>query len=330
MKTQISISRKLIITLVIFIIGFVLLFNGIYSYYKYNHALLLETMSESECKKGAYVVGNIDSYVVYRVKENNKTLGSDTTLITFFKAYEFYTIPIAQDSYVRIMVSDDSIISRLKNFTDGKGENIYFMGEIIDSPVEFPYNWYASIEDFNPEDVIKPYVIKEIKFENKKDIMHIGFLLMAFSVLLFFSDGGVKSVISKDTDGLDNTEKKDNYYAGHYDKSNQLLIEIRQLEVYEKRLSELKKKCLIAFLTLVIGIYIIVGFSLLEIKIIGILFIIFSLKSIWNYFINSNNTLAAYLVKLCRLESLSVKIEECNYNIEVLQKFLNKKQETQK
>ena len=112
MKTQISISRRLIITFVIFIIGSLLLFKGFHSYYKHNHALSLETMSESECKKGDYVVGNIDSYVVYRVKENNKTLGSDTTLLTYMKAYNFYTIPTAQDTYARIMVSDKSTLTK--------------------------------------------------------------------------------------------------------------------------------------------------------------------------------------------------------------------------
>ncbi|MCH5250801.1 MAG: hypothetical protein J1E98_12750 [Lachnospiraceae bacterium] len=324
MKTRVFISKKLIITVVIFTIGLMFLFKGINSYFKHNQALSLETLTESECKKGSYVVGNIDSYVIYRIKENNKVLGSSDTLLTYTKAYEFYTVPIAQNSYIRIMVSDKDMLSKLKNFIEGKGESFYFEGEIVDSPIEFNYKWYAAIEGFNAEDVIKPYVIKEINFESNKSTIYIGILLVVFSALLFFADGGVKSVVSKDIDDANitgNRGSRSNDYTNSYNKRNEILIEIRQLESYENRLSELKKKCIIGFVLLGIGIYIIVSSYLWEIKLIGILLIILSIKSIWKYFINSNNRLARQLVKLFGIESLSEKIDECKDNIDKMENY---------
>ena len=325
MKTRIAISKKLIITTVIFVVGLILLFKGINSYYKHNHALSLENLTESKCKKGTYVVGNIDSYVVYRIKENNKVLGSSDTLLTYTKAYEFYTVPIAQNTYIRIMVSGKDVLSKLKEFIEGKGESFYFEGEIVDSPVEFNYKWYASIEDFNPEDVIKPYVIKEINFESNKSTIYVGILLVVFSALLFFGDGGVKSVVSRDNDEagiLGNRGSRSNDYANSYNKHNELLIEIRQLELFETRLSELKKKCIIGFVMLGIGIYIIVSAYLWEIKFVGVLLIVISVRSVWKYFINSNNRVAHHLVKLFGIESLSLKIEECKDNISILQSHI--------
>lgn len=319
MKVNINNSKKSIITIVIFIFGLILLFKGINSNYKYNHALSLENLSESECKEGVYVVGNIDSYVGFKPKGSNTFTGSSHGLVTYIKTYDFYTVPIVQGSYIRIMVSDKSTLSALKNFEEGKGESLYFEGEIIASPIDLNYKWYSSIEGFRAEDVIEPYVIKEINFESNKDIIYVGILLTVFSALLFFSDGGIKSIISKDTEDIVKTSNRSNEFVNSYNKQNDLVLEIRRLELFEKRLSGLKRKCLISFVLLGIGIYIIVSAYLWELKFIGILLVAISIKSMLKYFINSNNALALHFVKLFGLESLSLKIEECKDNIDKIE-----------
>lgn len=326
MRTNISISKRIVINIIIFVIGLILLSGGVKSYYKYKHAIPIKDLNEWDCKEGKYVIGNIDEYVVKKMAGTDKYAGISSTLLTLTgKAYNFYTIPIAQNSYIRIMISDNSILDKLKNFTVGKGEGVYFEGEIINSPIEISLKWYDGIEGFNKEDVVKSYVIKEINIKRKKDLTYIGFLLVIFSVLLFYSSGGVNSVITKEND-IDDTKPKNNNYANSYNKSNELLLEKNKLQLFEKRLSELKKKCFVGFILLGLGVYIVVGFHFLEIKLIGILLIIYSVRCIWRYFINSGSEPALWLVRKFGLESVSVKIEECRINVWEIEGLLEKEE----
>ncbi|MDE6663250.1 MAG: hypothetical protein K2K46_07875 [Lachnospiraceae bacterium] len=329
MRTNISISKRIVFNIIIFVIGSVLLLGGVKSYYKYKHAIPIRNLNEWDCKEGKYVSGSIDEYIGQKLEVGNKSIfmGSCTTLLTLTgKAYEFYTVPIAQDSYIRIMLSDKSILDKLKNFSEGKGEGIYFIGEIKASPIEAPIKWYDRIEGFSSADVVKSYVIREINIKSKKDLTYIGLLLVIFSVLLFYSSGGINNIVTKenDTDGI---KPKSNNYANSYNKSNELLLEKNKLQLFEKRLSELKKKCFIGFVLLGLGIYIVVGFHFLEIKLIGILLILYSIKCICRYFINSGSESALWLVRKFGLESVSVKIEECKINVWEIERLLEKEEE---
>ncbi|MBD5445449.1 MAG: hypothetical protein HDR29_07865 [Lachnospiraceae bacterium] len=327
MRTNISISKRIVINIIIFVIGLVLLLGGVKSYYKYKHAIPIKDLNEWDCKEGRYVIGNIDEYVVKKMAGTDKYAEISSTLLTLTgKAYDFYTIPIAQNSYIRIMISDNSILDKLKNFTVGKGEGVYFEGEIINSPIEISLKWYDGIEGFNTENLVKSYVIKEINIKSKKDLTYIGFLLVIFSVLLFYSSGGINSVITKenDTDGI---KPKNNNYANSYNKSNELLLEKNKLQLFEKRLSGLKKECFVGFIILMLGVYIVIRFHFFEIILIGILLIIYSVKCIWRYFINSGSELALWLVKKFGLESVSVKIEECRINVWEIERLLEKEEE---
>lgn len=331
MHINISISKRIIINIIVFVIGLTLLCNGINSYYKSKHAVQLENLSESICKNGVYVKGNIDSYVGFKLMGSNKFSGVSATLLslTSVKSWDFYTIPIAQGSYIRIMTADKSTIDKLQNFEDGKGEGIYFEGKIIASPVSFPLKWYSHIEGFKANDVVSPYVIKEIKFDNAKNIIYIGFLFLAFSALLFFDAGGIKSVISKETEDENKAVWKNNNYANSYNKSNELLMEKYQLQLLEKRLAALRNRAILGFLMLVMGIYIIFEFYLVAafhswiVILTGISLIISSIKRIWKYFINSNNAAAVFLIRKFNMESISLKIEQCRRNMEELEGLLN-------
>ena len=327
MRTNISISKRIVFNIIIFVIGLVLLLGGVKSYYKYKHAIPIKNLNEWNCKEGKYVTGNIDEYVVRKMEGTGKFAGSGHTLLTLTgKAYEFYTIPIAENSYIQIMISDNSILDKLKNYTEGKGEGVNFEGEIITPPIEISLEWYNGIEGFNTENLVKSYVIKEINIKNKKDLTYIGFLLVIFSVLLFYSNGGINSVITKEND-IDSLKPKNNNYANSYNKSNELLLEKNKLQLFEKRLSELKKKCLVSFILLGLGIYIVVVFHFLEIKLIGILLIIYSVKCIWRYFINSGSEPALWIVRKFGLESVSVKIEECRINVWEIERLLEREEE---
>lgn len=311
MKYHISISKKEIFTAVILIVGFILLFKGIHSAYRYNHALNLETLNERGLKEGTYVTGNINSYIGQIMYGSNKFNGVSMGWVTLGKTYEFYTIPIEGGSYIALMISDASVIEKLNAFDNGYGEGVYFEGIIIEPPTELNYKWYEHVEGFNMESLIDSVVIQEANLKGK-NTTYLGFLLIVIASLIFFSSGGIKNVVMEETD---NSGSVYNNYAKLYSKDNELRAEQMQLETLEKRLLSMKRTCILCPFILAFGIYMIYQFHLL----IGIMLIITSISNAWNYFINSANTLAKSLVRRLTLKSISIQIEEHRQNIERLQ-----------
>lgn len=316
MKYHVSITKREVITALLLIIGLTLLFRGIHSYYKSNHALNLENLNEQRLKDGDYVIGNIDTYIGQIMYGSNQFSGVSQTHLTSGRAYNFYTIPVGQNSYICIMVYGKSLLSQLKAFENGHGEKIYFEGIIVEPPTDINYDWYAYVEGFDTKDLIDSYVIKEAHFDRNKYIVYIGVLLLFIAALLFFGAGGFKNFVMEETE---NTRPVYNNYARIYNRNNELLAEQMQLETLERRLLSIKRYAVLCVILLLLGIYIVYSAYLWEIKGFGILLILISIRGIWNYFINSANTMAKSLVKRFTLKSLSIQIEEHKKNIEKLE-----------
>ncbi|MCM1049855.1 MAG: hypothetical protein NC433_15680 [Clostridiales bacterium] len=315
MKYHVFIGKREILTAIIFIVGLIILFNGIHSTYKYNHALNLNTLEESELKDGAYVTGSIDSYVGKNLYGSNKFSGVSVTFLTSGKAYDIYTIPIGQNSYICIMAYSKSLLDRLEAFENGHGENAYFTGKIITPQFDLNLEWHASIDGFHTEDLIDSYVIKEINPERNKRIIYIGVLLIVVAVLLFFSAGGIKNIVMEETE---KTRTAYNISSRIYNGDYGLRAEQMQLETLERRLHSIKRNAVLCLVLLLVGVYIIFSAYLYEVKAFGILLLLIAVKGIWKYFINSANTIAMSLVKKFNLKSLSAQIAEHKENIEKL------------
>lgn len=213
MTYNVSISKRIVISAIIFIIGFIFLCIGISSYNKYNHALHLETLDEQMLKKGKYVIGNIDTYIEGITYGSNRYNGVSEIHLTARKTYDYYTVPIKQDSYIVLLISDESVKDQLDAFESGHGEYVYFEGIVIEPPKELNYEWDESTEDFNPENLVESFVIKEAKLK-KKNETYLGILLLIVSIFLFFITGGSKDFVTVETDQTDydlyvNTLNKD-------------------------------------------------------------------------------------------------------------------------
>lgn len=211
MKYNVSITKRIVLTAIIFINGLIFFCIGISSYNKYNHALHLETLDEQTLKKGKYVTGNIDTYI--EGITYGKYNGVSDIHLTARKTYDYYTVPIEQDSYIALMISDESVKEQLDAFEDGHGEEIYFEGIVIEPPAELNYEWDENAQDFNPESLVDSFVIKEANLK-KKNAAFLGILLMIVSVFLFLSTGGSKDFVTVETDETDyslyvNTLNKD-------------------------------------------------------------------------------------------------------------------------
>lgn len=326
MHTHISITKRNILTLVIFLLGLYCLYRGIYSDYKYKHAIPLETLHEQSCKEGSYVVGYIDSYLGMKVYGSNRFSGVSQTFLSLAESWDFYTIPVAENSYIEIMLSDKATKNALDDFTEGKGEGVYFEGEIIKPVIGANLNWYANLEDFNTDTLIQSSVIREANLEKKKDIAYLGIILLMVSLLLFIAAGGINSIIIKEP--IEDIPDRSAYeFAKSYNKQNDLIAETNRLTTLKNRLASFKKSCLFGFPILGIGVYILHRAYLWEAKFIGLLLLLSAVRNIWRYFINSTNTLSVFLAEKCSLNTLALQMRQCEKNIDLLKELLSNERE---
>lgn len=323
MKYRVFITKKEILTAILCIVGMLLLGKGLHAAYQYHNALDLNTMQERELKEGAYVTGNIDTYIGQYMYGSNKFSGMSQGYLNLVgKSYDFYTISVGKESYICIMANSKSLTSQLEAFEDGHGEAIYFEGKIIEPPVDINLALHESIDGFPMESLITSFVIVEKDFGKIKDRIYIGILLLVVAAIRFFDAGGIKNVVLEESEDEKPVIQKSGYrYDGkqqnakqRYDGDYELQAEQMRLNTLERRLHELKRSALLCIPLLPAGCYILYRFSLL----FGILLIVISIKGFWRYFINSANTAAKFLVRKCNLKSLSAQIEECEENIEML------------
>lgn len=324
MKYHIFITKKEILTAILFIVGMIFLGKGLHAAYQYHSALDLNTMQEHDLKEGAYVTGNIDTYIGKRMYGSNKFSGMSQGYLNLVgKSYDVYTIPVGKESYLCIMAHSKSLLNQLEAFEEGHGEAVSFEGKIIEPPIDINLAWYESMDGFRMESLITSFVIVEKDFGKIKDRIYIGILLLVVAAIRFFGAGGIKNVVMEESeDERPVPQKSGDCYDGkqhntkqRYDSDYELRAEQMQLGILERRFHELKRSALLCIPLLPAGCYILYRFSLL----LGILLIVISVKSIWRYFINSENTAAKFLVRKCNLKSLSVQIEECEENIETLE-----------
>lgn len=202
MKYNVSFTGRIILTVTIFIIGAVFLSLGLRSYYKYSHALHPETLSRQDLTIGKYIVGNIDTYIEGIQYENNIFHEVNQIHRTAWKTYDYYAIPIEEDSYITLLIADEAVKAQLEAFEDGHGEPIYIEGIIIEPSTQLTYELNETVEDFNPENFVDSFAIKETNLSYRNPII-LGILLLVLSIFLFLISGGSNSFISVEKDETD-------------------------------------------------------------------------------------------------------------------------------
>ena len=211
-KIRIQITKGYIITLLFLVFGLINFFNGMKAYYDSKNAVLLSELKFDECAEGQYVRGSIESYVVKRLE--TKYFGNSGTLITAMGTeYNFYTIPTADNKYIRIMIRDKSDTDALEEFVRGQGEGVYIEGEIVKSALPLNYGWYKGVEGWENkvlEEIVHPnYVIKEIDFSKKMKQVYIGIVLMLGAVGCFILSGGIEDFVIFEKNEAENSALSD-------------------------------------------------------------------------------------------------------------------------
>lgn len=225
MRTRIQINKELVFFIVLLILGCYCFFYGLNTLQKEKNAIQMSDLCHEECISGQFVVGQINSYIGKNIINlgNGSYSGVCQIFFTGGREYNFYTIPIDDNLYIRVMISDKNTIENLEGFSQGNGNDVYFEGQIIESPIELNYQWYNGIKGFESKNnIISNYVIKEINMKEKVKMLYIGILFLIISFLQFVFMGGFSNVIFTEniivkTPNLDIIKS--------YNKINELMIE---------------------------------------------------------------------------------------------------------
>lgn len=322
MKTSYEISKPVIFSIVLLILGMYFVSKGSYAFYNYRHACRLSELDVSVCENGKYAVGEIDTYVVREIGGTHKYYGNSHVLLDFGKEYHFYTIPVADNQYIQIMASKKATREALKNFVEGQGEPVTFVGVITTPVIEVSLDWYQAIPGFPPDRVIQSYVLKEVNLESSKNQILMGAIILFISLLLYWQCGGIRRTVSK-KQGAENAYK---LYANSYNKENELTVERDKMRTYMERKKSLKRRCAAGVVFLFLGIYFVCTMYFWELKLPGIFFIWFSYRNIWRGFINSDWEAAVRLAKLLDKRTLHHEMEDCGRRIAALEELIGKEE----
>lgn len=188
MKTTVYITKKLVFAVLLLVIGVYCTLYGILSLYREFRCVSLEDLTMNNYWKGAYVAGAIDSCLTVYVENNNgpRPMGTSGGFITLgATSYECNTIPMADSHYIRIMLPEGDAVDALEKLVAGKGDGVYVEGQIVKEMTERNIPWYEHCEQIkNPqEEVLDDYVIKQISFSKRHNVLYFGIGLLVVMIL---------------------------------------------------------------------------------------------------------------------------------------------------
>lgn len=287
MRTTIRISKELVIFLLFLIAGIFCVACGMISMQKEKCAIDIHELDATNCVKGTYVKGTyvkgyFDSYITknYVNLGNGGTSAIHQVLIDGMKEYGFVTVPIQDNRYIQVMISDKDIVQQLEHINPNEIPKMYIEGEIVKAPVDVNYKWYEDSnapEGFHVEDIVADYVMKQIDFADKTKWLYAGISFLLCSILLYKSMGGFAGILEKEKV----VEASSTHTCSHsYNRENELIIEKMHEEALKEKRQKLKIGCLCRLPILVLGIFIVEDNYYWEIKFIGIVICVLALKGI--------------------------------------------------
>lgn len=186
---HISISKRAILWAIAFLIGFIMLSQGISAKVRYSHAVPFSELDSSNCMEGNYVIGTIDDYLQKSIQNlgSGSYSGVSDTYLTYSKTYDIYNVPIANNHYIRIMVADSDTKRLLANENNSGGVSIYFEGKIVDAPFELNATWYEDITEFDTDSVLANFMVKQTSSQNISKVIYGGLSILICCLLFLFA-----------------------------------------------------------------------------------------------------------------------------------------------
>lgn len=203
MRTTIRISKELVFFLVFLIAGIFCVVCGMTSIQKEKHAIEIQALNEDACVHGVYVKGYLDSYITknYVNLGNGGISAIHQVLIDGVKEYGFVTVPIQDNQYIQVMISDKDVLQQLEHINPNEMPKMYIEGEIVKAPVDVNYKWYEDSnapEGFRVEDIMADYAVKQIDFADRTKWLYAGISFLLCSILLYKFMGGFAGILEKE------------------------------------------------------------------------------------------------------------------------------------
>ncbi len=304
------------------VIGCMFLFTGISEQRKYSKAISLSELDADHYKYGDYIVSDISYFL--KKEAGNYSSGNYTGIceeyITFGKSYDVYTVPIKNNAYVRIMAADSETKRLLESACKNENEIIHFEGKIIKPPLTINYKWYEEISDVNISSIVPDFVVQQTQVKNMLNMIYGGAAILIACIFALLT-GITKDVVSITTPKSD---IKYSSFSRAYNWENELQIELYKMKRLQQQLSTLKKHFFLCIPFYILGTSVLIKAYYWEIKIFGVLILVIAAKVTFQYFINLQNRVSLFFVRLFDLHSISVKINECQDNIEHIKSCMKK------
>lgn len=195
-KATIYITRQVMMTLAVLAVGIVCVFYGVKSCYRESRCLSLEQLSAGGCREGKYVAGTVEKCVTITV--DGKVLGqSNAYSPSVLKTYYFYTIPMNDGKYIRLMLADEDMVDEVEKLIAKETEGVRVEGQISREPVPPNVAWYEQSGQIqNPQqDVIAGLVVKQISFKKRREILYTGIIMLVMAGLYLWQSGLIREAL---------------------------------------------------------------------------------------------------------------------------------------
>ena len=277
----------------------IILVNG-FKLFSYYPPLDLTDLSEQNMKINQYVKGTITDCVTVHALDSRRASGNSGTFLKGVEEYYYYTIPISDDQYIRVLINDEESIKGMEQIVNGDAAEVSFTGQIA---IGEPLNtvWYNWDPEFDQSKVVVDYMIWQKELDTEKNLCRKGFWGILIAALIYCFGGGIQIV--------DVTRKlpKPGKPVSNYNKENELAIARRNLEMYREQEIVYRKKTIPGTICLIMGIPIVM-LNLSVLKPAGLLLIFYGVKKWWDYFINSRNEFAFQISSFLSKKTLQTKI----------------------
>lgn len=319
MRITIQLGKNLFLFLLLLVMGSISTIYGVSSLHKERTALDIGFLDKEDCIKGAYVKGYITSCLTNRVDNVDFSISAEYGM---FLVYYFITIPIKDNHYICVMLSDRAIVKKFKDINQEEEMEIYIEGEIVKSPTELSYEFYQNvhgIDSFEIDNIIPDYAIKQVNYGFRRKWMYAGISFLFCSFLTFIEIGGIKEIVVKKS-GMETCfihPRCSSYY-----KENEIVIEKKHLEKLKEEKRKLKNSAIYSLPVLALGVFIIKVNYFWEIKFIGIVISVACLKEICRYVFSLGWKGLEWMIQLFGRESISHKISKCEEKIAFLEKYM--------
>lgn len=189
-RTTVYITKQSVMILVFLMAGILFTFNGVRSYYRECRYIPLEHLSAGNCTEGDYVSGTVEKCATITV--DGKVMGqSNAYSPSILKTYYFYTIPMNDGNYIRLMLADEDTVDEMEKLIGGETESVRVEGQISREPVPPNNAWYEQSEQIeNPyQDVVSGVVVRQISFKKRREALYAGIMFLALTGLFIWQNG---------------------------------------------------------------------------------------------------------------------------------------------